>query len=253
MNTNLFTVKGQFDDLEIHTSDENTKYYAAKWWLVGTSEYFRAILSNGMAESNSNSIKLNHSPKVVLTLLRCVHQAYLGEDYLKKNYFEKLNSVQEICEFFNACNEYQFDSLKNLFEKYCSTEEQLISLYGTDATELIKIIYLLDLKLMGANLKNIIVKNPKMIESIKYETLMCEHLNFFNNWCFFIEAFILWLKCHEATDLLLVNMYKNYDKMPKGLCEKFIREIRKLKKARQFKAFVLEKITFALYPEEEKK
>ena len=37
MNTNLFTVKGQFDDLKIKTSDEDIKYYTAKGWLVTTS------------------------------------------------------------------------------------------------------------------------------------------------------------------------------------------------------------------------
>ena len=45
MNANLFVVKGPFDDLEIQTNDENTKYYTAKGWLVTTSEYFLVFIN----------------------------------------------------------------------------------------------------------------------------------------------------------------------------------------------------------------
>ena len=254
MNTELFTVKGQYNDLEIETLDENIKYYTIKGWLAITSEYFRAMLTNGMAESQSNTIKLNYSPKIVLTLLCCVHQGYLGEEYLKKNYFEKLDSLSDVCEFFSACNEYQFDSIKNLFEKYCSIDEQLVSLYGKDAIELIKNIYLLDLKIMEEKLHNIIEKNPKMIESIKYETMECKYINFFTGrtWPIFVNVLISWLKCHDPTDKELIDAeihLINYNDMPKNLCEKLILAIRKLDKKSLSRSDVQDKILYALYPD----
>ena len=97
-----------------------------------------------------------------------------------------------------------------------------------------------------------------MIESIKYETMECKYINFFCPipWPIFVDVLVFWLKSDDPRDKELIDARihtLNYEAMPKNLCEKLIREIRKLKKAQRFKVYVLEKITLALYPESNKK
>ena len=99
-------------------------------------------------------------------------------------------------------------SLKKLFENYCSYEKRLISFYSTYAVKLIYIIKMLDSKLMKENLRNIIKKNPQMIQNIKYDKMDCKIICFFSdmNWII-IDVLILWLKCHDPTDKELVGMW----------------------------------------------
>ena len=253
------TVLSDDDEIDvINVNDDKyytTTYYVPNGWLFMQSEYFKIMLTSGLSESQTNFIKLKHSPKIILTLLRCIH--YLpkkGEEFIGDNLFKEMCNENDIYDFFDACEQYQFELLKNLFEKYCSTEEILISFF---CTKLISTIQLFNLKIMKENLHDIIKKNPKMVESIKYKTMECKYINFFCpiSWPIFVNVLLYWLKCHDPSDHELRNagLYEyNYEKMPIQLCEKFGIEIRKLKYAKNFKGHIFEKIFCALYDEEEK-
>ena len=75
-----------------------------------------------------------------------------------------------------ACNEYQFDSIKLLADKYFSTDEYLLTLFST---ETITTIYLLQLNKMQKNLKTMIKNKVLNIDLLKFDTMACETLNFF--------------------------------------------------------------------------
>lgn len=242
-----FLDKNQFTDLEIDTLD-NKKMYVSKFWLYNISDFFKPLLTNGFAESNGNTIKLDCRSKILDILFKCYYFGLKGNDFIIKNCFEKLNGATDVCDFFRAANLYLLNEIMIIAENYFSTDIQIFSLYST---ELIETVRLLQLENIKKNIMNNLIENKLSISSLDFDNMNCITLFFFDKWKFFVDAFCLWLTKHEPTEQELKNgkMYLvGYDRTPSEYVEKLIIHIRKIKNATTFKNTVLEKLTYALYP-----
>lgn len=123
MNNDIFLKKGPFDDLEIVTLDGTL--YTTKGWLVTVSDYFRTLVTQECVNKGLSKIVLKHKSKIIITIFRCVMFAYFGEQYLRKQCLEKLDSTWDICNFISGCTEFQLANLKNLADIYFSSEHNL--------------------------------------------------------------------------------------------------------------------------------
>ena len=241
MNTELFVKRVPFDDLEIHTLD-GPIYYTTKSWLYSLSDYFKIMLTSGFSEKNSNVIKLNHNSKILLVLFKCIYYGYKG-DVCLKNFMVKLESIDDICEFFYMCNEYHIDSLKSLCEIYCSENDNRLK--SLISAELISLVELFNLSHLDYKIRCIMTE--EMVKSIKFENMKCETLNFFICAGKFIQALMLWLQCHDPSDKELFDAKLHeyaYNNLSEKECKKFICVIRNIKNAKEFKLIVLEKLSY---------
>ena len=68
-----FYNKNIHTDLEIPTND--ISLFVHRMWLIDASPYFKALLTNGMIESKSNIIKLNHDSSINL-LFTIIHSPF---------------------------------------------------------------------------------------------------------------------------------------------------------------------------------
>jgi BTB/POZ domain len=247
MDNDIFIHKGIFDDLEINTSDGNN-LYVPRGWLVNTSDYFKAMFTNGLFESNSNTINLSYKSKVIRTLLFCILRFFLGADYIKK-LLVMLDNTTDVCQFLNACNEYQFDNIKLIADDFFSLGEKIRLLFNV---ELVTTVKLLKLPKMKTSITNLFYKNPLVIEPLKDKTSLYILLDVFETWETIIEILELLIRDHNPTDEELFQTKLSnciYNTLPHKCTEKIVRTIRKINNADKFKLKCLEKLSYVLFPE----
>ena len=239
------------DDLEIDTIDEK-KLYVNRQWLSTISPYFNALLNNGLLESSKKCIKLAHQSKILDIIFRYLYFGNYGINYLRKECMSKVEKVEELYDFFSACEEYLLDQIKRHGDKFFSTLELSSFLTLAENIELmiktVRTFNLLSMKL--AFYENIRNNNIK-IKSIKFNNMPCEVLIFFCplNWEIFIRVVILWMKEHNPTDDDLIPISKiNYHDMPKLLIDEFFGCVFNLQHAKEFKFTVYECMLSVHYP-----
>jgi hypothetical protein len=238
-------------DLEINTLDDQ-QLYVNKYLLCLHSPYFKALLTNGCSETNSNSIKLSHTSHVlniVLNILCFCYKMNLHNECLKK-----INNIDLLHDYFSTCEEYQLYDLKESAQNYFSSAENLqiiIHSENNDTASFITTILTFELKQIKKAYNDIIDKKIISIESVNFNNINIRSVfEFFNTWRMCAPAFIGWLKDRDPTDEELSSIrHYTFKDVPKDLVEILIRRIRKFTKATIFKSRVLENLTYSIYPE----
>ena len=245
METDIFVTKGTFDDLEIQTSDADKKLYVAKGWLIHVSPYFKALLTNGLSESKSDSITLAHKFDIILTIFQCIHSSYyFGEEHVKQKI---LNKVDDICEFLVTIQEYQLDSLKSICDNYYASYPNVVSFFKVD---IIQIVCLLNMEQMKKRFGELIKKDVKIINNLKFENVT----NAFDLCCITWESlcvsFTLLLNHCNPTDeeLKKSKLFSFKYRVTEHYAKLLMRILRSLKNAPEFKLMVYDKLSLIIAP-----
>lgn len=241
----MFLNKGPFDDLVIETTD-GTKLYVSKGWLYNVSDYFKALLSNGLSETNTTEIKLSYSSKILKSLFECVFFAYLKKEYIEKNILDKFDKLDDIYDFISACEEYQLTTIKEMCDNYFSKEEQLVSLFST---KLIEMILIFKMNQMKISLENILKLRDGMIKNLDYQNIRPDSIKFIINsdgrWTTHVDVCTLWFEKQPDLDdieLRKSGFYVEYQNMPTKLIPKMVNSLDFLTKAKKFQSYVNEKL-----------
>jgi BTB/POZ domain len=247
MAADIFVTKGKFDDLEIQTSDADKKLYVAKGWLIHVSPYFNAMLTNGLSESKSDSITLEHTFDIILTIFQCIYSScYFCEEHVKQ---KLLSKVEDICEFLVTIQEYQLDSLKNICDRYYASHPDVVSFFKTD---IINIICLTNMEQTKQTFRELIKKDINIINNLKFENMTSDIFKLccvtWESLCF---TFTVWLKHCNPTDdeLKKFKLFTyNYHQLTKYYAKSVMRVLRTLKNAPEFKLMVYDKLSLIIAP-----
>ncbi|KAL5369715.1 hypothetical protein CPHLJ_3g3600 [Cryptosporidium parvum] len=102
----------EFSDIIFILENEET-LYAHKCILVAQSQYFKSMFKNGMAETNSKEIRLEHIPKKEFkVIIRFLYTSYLDE-----------TDLQTLCNVLLIADSYNLSALSDLCIK---TVKQLV-------------------------------------------------------------------------------------------------------------------------------
>lgn len=248
MDINNILEKSQLTDLEINTSD-GQKLYVTRIWLIHITPYFKSLLAGNFSETNSTSITLSYPSKIIITLLKCIYEGYLGDTHIKKELDQNLTTHDDIRNFLSACTEYMLDHIKNLSDELFSENEYV---GAPHAHNLIVISQKFGINKTKKNLQKMIEK----LDYLSYDAVECSTLNFFMeiSWHHFIESLRLWLIYNDPTDDELVRsgLYKyDYKKCPEKLVDSMTRIVRQFIDAPAFKLKVLEELSYVVYPEQD--
>lgn len=253
MESFTFTEENKFSDLTIETAD-NKELYVSKFFLAGLSIYFKKMLTDGFVETNSSTIKLEFRAKILDILFRYCFYSFQGKDFVEEHCYETLDSVDDICDFFHATNQFLLTKVKSNAEDYFSSELQIISLYST---EFIEMVQLLELNKIQKNIIASLTNKNLSVSTLDYTKMQCKTLHFFSsNKLFFRDSLCLWMEKHNPTDADLTDadiFRYNFTKFPTDYIEKLMRCVRKLENAPKFRAKVTEQLSYALYPDSENK
>jgi hypothetical protein len=222
MNTELFLVKEEFDDLEIETAD-GVVLFTSRGWLYHTSAYFKTLLLSKCKESFENRIHLEYSSDIILYLFKYIFYAsHKDANTFHKNIFDSIDNIDHICDFFNICNEYDFQHISQIFENHLINNKKLCAIYCND---LLSTINKLNLSLLKAELKKLFgEKKINILDygQMKYNSMSFDILIFlisiFSDWISIANILYLWSQTNKMTDDDFFNkstLYQyNYDKLP---------------------------------------
>ena len=249
MNTQDFLVRKIFDDLEISCSD-GISLYIPRVCLSMVSPYFAAMFANNTTQSASEKISLKYESKILVLLFNSVIFGFCGENLIRREFFKKLETTKEVCDFFSACDEYKFTQVKRLADIHFSSTNNLIKFFSD---ELVATVHKFNLAKMTINIKILITRKQLKLENLNFATMECETLNFFwkNDWMYYLTALQKWSQFHDPTDEELENtgiFLFPFNYVPTADFNYLLNIVRKFTRAPNTKAKIYEKILNRLFP-----
>lgn len=237
------------EDLEVKTQDDQI-LYVSKSWLCFHSEYFKALLTNGCAESYDKQIKLSHNCIVLEIVFGWLCYAYRGEESVNL-LLSKIDTNDLLYDFFSALEEYNLISCKKYAEKFYATENMTRILLKTKCDHsLIEIVVTFKLDLMKELYNSYLNTEQKWFNCSAKNCNLKEINEFTSHWDPFLNFFSEWLIDRDPTDDDLQSIINlKFEVLSVKNVEKLIRIIRKFTKADKFKQIVFDKISYVLYPE----
>jgi hypothetical protein len=237
-----------FEDLKIVAIDG--ELFVSKSWLCRVSPYFRATFKGNFMESEKTVLNLPHRSKILEILFQVVTYAYSDEkEYAKENFFAKLLTVEDVCDFLSVANEYLFLTVKKSADKYFSTETHIQTFFSA---KLVITIHELTLSNMWTQCMNLLISKKLALENLKFDMISCDTLNFFRMTTgIYLFALEQWSKHNDPTDKELVHskiFFLNHVNYNNTTIPGFLKIVSGFTKAPETKAAMNEVALNVLYP-----
>src|SRR5437879_6455883 len=120
-------------DFEVVGSD-GVVLYVSKYW------YFHYVEKKlDLPISKIGRANLPHKSKILDIIFKCIYYYGMmkGSENIFKEFFEKLDGIDEIYDFFATVDSFKLDGLKNLCDFYYAKDDRIVSLWCTKLVDMV--------------------------------------------------------------------------------------------------------------------